>query len=335
MTVSLFALGWGPHFEAQTGAQADAEPGSYGRVAEVHRDRVVIRTTTGEDTLAPGRAAGEIAVGDWVQLDAAGNGVARVLDRRTTLRRKAPAAAKGEQLMAANVDTLFIVTSCNADFNPARLERYLTLAAAGNIAPVIILTKADLGGEAEAMRAEAESLSPLATALAVNALDGASLAPLFEWLQEGQTGALVGSSGVGKSTILNALTGAQVATQGIREDDAKGRHTTTSRSLRPARSGGLLIDTPGIRELSLVNSAEAINEVFADVTDLVGQCRFSDCTHETEPGCAVRDAVEAGTLDPDRLRRWRKLLLEDRHNSETPAETRLRQKLEGRRGPKR
>ncbi len=166
--------------------------------------------------------------------------------------------------------------------------------------------------------------SSTATIIRKLALFGADVARLNAWCGPGQTLALVGSSGVGKTTIQNRLTGVTALTQDIREDDAKGRHTTTSRSLRPTLAGGWLIDTPGIRELQLSDAADGIEAVFSDVTDLLGQCRFSDCTHETEPGCAIQGAIAAGALDPERLARWRKLAREDRFNSESMAQTRAR-----------
>ena len=325
MAASLKDLGWSRHFQTQTEADDTA---SYGRVGEVHRTQITVRTPEEEIALVleAGRSTGEIAVGDWVRFDPEKSLLLEVFERKTALHRRAPGTSGTEQLIAANVDTLFIVTSCNADFNPARLERYLTLASAGGIIPVIVLTKADLSDDADDLRRQAERLSPLATAISVNALDATSLEQLSFWLKDGDTGVLVGSSGVGKSTILNTLTGADFATQGVREDDAKGRHTTTARSLRQTRGGGWLIDTPGIRQLSLTGSADAIDEVFADVADLLGNCKFSDCAHEVEPGCAILAAIDEGSLDPERLRRWRKLHLENSLNSETAQETRSRQK---------
>ena len=341
--MDLTDLGLTRHFRSQL---TSGDDDTVGRVGEVHRDRIVVRTS-GKDialTLRSGRTTGEVAVGDWVTFDAESSTLRDVLERRTSLGRRAAGSGSGEQLIAANVDTMFIVTSCNADFNLARLERYLTLAATGGIMPVIVLTKADLVDDADDYRRKVERLSPIVTAVTVNALDVESLDQLGSWLRGGDTGVLVGSSGVGKSTILNALTGAELTTRSIREDDAKGRHTTTSRALKQTRTGGWLIDTPGIRQLALFDSADAIDEVFTDVSELLENCRFSDCSHETEPGCAVRAAIENGLLEPDRLRRWRKLHLEDRYSVETAEEKRTRQKafskqvrsaIDGRRGSKR
>ncbi len=248
----------------------------------------------------------------------------RRLDRTTELARRAAGPRAGAQLIAANVDTLGIVTSCNADFNPARLERYLALAASAGCLPLIVLTKPDLSDDPDDYVRQALRLSPIVTALALIATDADEAARLAPWCGPGQTLALVGSSGVGKTTLQNHLTGIAAATRGIREDDAKGRHTTTARSLRPTLAGGWLIDTPGMREFGLTDAADGIDAVFSDVTDLIGQCRFTDCAHETEPGCAVRAAIDAGTLDEARLHRWRKLLREDAHATETIAKVRDR-----------
>ncbi len=325
MTANHSSLELDHHFQSQLDPNAEA---ATGRVSEVHRDRISVFTAIEEVmvTLGPDVSSGEIAVGDWVTFEPERRTILVILDRRSTLSRKMAGSESAKQLIAANVDTLFIVTSCNADFNVARLERYLTLAASGDIIPVIVLTKADLVDAADEYKRKAERLSSVAKVVTVNALDPESVAQLDLWLRNGGTGALVGSSGVGKSTILNALTDADALTQGVREDDAKGRHTTTSRSLKRTRSGGWLIDTPGIRQLALVDGADAIDKVFTEISELTERCRFSDCSHETEPGCAVCAAVTDGVIDPERVERWRKLHLEDRKSSETYEETRKRQK---------
>ena len=261
-------------------------------------------------------------MGDWVVY--ADHRVERRLEPLTSIGRRAAGEEAKGQIIATNVDTLGIVTSCNADFNPARLERYLAICAAGGALPLIILTKADLATDAEDYRQRAQRLSPLATAVAINACDPEDVARLEPWCRNGQTLALVGSSGVGKTTIQNSLTGIADATQGIREDDAKGRHTTTSRALRPTLAGGWLIDTPGMRELRLTDAADGIDQVFADITELANACRFSDCRHETEPGCAVLSAIEDGRLDPARFARWQKLQREDQYNTEAVHEAHAR-----------
>lgn len=325
-TLTLSDLGWSANFQSQLDLN---EIGTLkpARVAGVHRDAL--------DVLAPEplrlvRRPGDeaVAVGDWVLADDAGR-VARRLKPTTALKRRAAGTNAEEQLIAANVDTLGIVTSCNADFNVARIERYLVLASAAGCLPLVILTKADMSDEADAMRREAERLSPLVTAMALDARDASEVARLNSWCGPGQTIALVGSSGVGKTTLMNALTGAAQATAGIREDDAKGRHTTTARELHRLTAGGWIIDTPGMRALRLTDVAEGIGEVFDDIDTLARSCRFGDCEHETEPGCAVLAAVESGDLEARRLERWRKLVREDRRNSETIAEARSRERSFG------
>jgi ribosome biogenesis GTPase len=249
--------------------------------------------------------------------------VVRLLARRSCLSRRGAGTGAETRLIAANIDTLMVVTSCNADSDEARLERYLALAEAG-CAPVVVLTRADLAAPAPFV-ARAERL---ARGLAVVAVDETRLdaGRLRDWCRAGQTVAPAGSSGTGKTTLTNALTGAGERTAGIREDDAKGRHTTTARALRPMAGGGWIIDTPGMRALRLADAGDGIDAVFDDVTELAERCRFGDCAHEAEPGCAVRAAIEAGELDEGRLARWRKLRREDRRNSETLAEARARDK---------
>ncbi|MEE4375996.1 MAG: ribosome small subunit-dependent GTPase A [Candidatus Competibacteraceae bacterium] len=329
--ITLADLGWSAHFSNQiTSDSLILTPPA--RVCDIHRDRLVAITETGNIALSlpPFISAGDLAVGDWILIDPDTNQVRTLLERRTTLTRQAAGPSGGEQLIAANVDTLMIVTSCNSEFNPARLERYIALAMGSGTFPVIVLTKADLTTETDDYKRQAERLSPLATVLAVNARESEELVQLNAWLRVGETAALVGSSGVGKSTILNGLTGLDVSTQAIRENDEKGRHTTTSRSLRRTVTGGWLIDTPGVRSLGMSDSDAGIEQVFSDLLDLAAQCKFTDCAHETEHGCAVKAAIERGELEADRLVRWQKLQRENQYNSETIAQSRTRYKKFGR-----
>ncbi len=324
MTKPTYAeLGWTAHFARQ----ADADILQPLRIAEVHRSRVTALGLEGAQSLDAPTGTGTIAVGDWIAAEA--GRVAHIFDRQSLLKRRAAGEDSREQLIAANVTTLGIVTSCNADFNLRRIERYLVLATDAGCLPLVILTKADQTDDPDVYVAEATRLSPLLTAIAIDATDPLEIKRLHPWCRSGDTLALVGSSGVGKTTIRNGLTGEDAATQGIREDDAHGRHTTTARALVRTRAGGWLIDTPGMRALRLTDVAEGLEAVFADIEALAAECRFSDCAHDTEPECAVTAAIAAGTLDADRLRRWRKLQAEDRRNSESVAEARARDKSFG------
>ncbi len=322
---SLIALGWSDHFDDQIEdvAFVNTPPA---RISDINRKQISAFSAHGEMTLdlPPTMSAGDLTVGDWILTDPGTNRVLSVLDRHTLLQRQSAGAGITRQLISANVDTLMIVSSCNDDFNLARLERYLILAESNDTQPLIVLTKIDLTDDAESYRQKAEALSPDVQAIAINSKDPASLDQLSPWVKAGKTAALVGSSGVGKSTILSGLTGIKVATQGIREDDSKGRHTTTARSLRPALAGGWLIDTPGVRSLGLGESDEGLERVFSDLAEIAHGCKFSDCSHETEPKCAIRTAVDAGALDNVRVERWKKLLKENEQNSKTIAKERER-----------
>ena len=325
--VSLQSLGWRPFFQSQV-TDFDVRPA---RVLNVHRGRIDVVSESGQETieLSARSAAMEITVGDWVLLDAEAPTVSERLDRLGWFQRRAAGTAGSIQLIAANVDTLFIVTSANRDFNVARLERYLAIAHDAGAFPVIVVTKADTVDSADEFVTAASGLSP---GLLVEALDARSadqVEVLRPWCEEGQTIALLGSSGVGKSTLTNTLTGEHIETQAVREDDQRGRHTTTSRSMHRLPQGGWLIDTPGMRELQLVDVGAALDDVFSEVAALTGKCRFTDCEHESEPGCAVQAAISDGTLDPERLRRYRKLQSEERRNSESMAERRSRDKSFG------
>ena len=322
---TLEDLGWSEHF-----AQQISPPETPARVSGVTRNGITALALNGTIALTTPLPTGFYAVGDWVIYE--GALVTRLLERTTTIARRAVGDTAARQLIAANVDHLAIVTSCNADFNPARLERYLALCASAGARPLVILTKADLASDAaepEVLRQMAETLAPNVMAMTLNAKDPSDVARLAEFCQKGQTLALIGSSGVGKTTLQNGLTGLNEATAAIRDDDAKGRHTTTARALRQTLAGGWLIDTPGIRELRLSDAYDGIEAVFADLIALSHLCKFSDCSHVHEPGCAMQKAVEEGQLDPLRIARWKKLLAEDLENDASSLRLQKRQNRKG------
>lgn len=330
----LAELGWTSFFASQL-EPGELERAFAVRVMAVHRG---ILHVAGEfiDEAIPSRLDGAQSedehptVGDWLLIDQHTHRPLRVLERTSLFQRRAPGSDRRLQLIAANVDTLFIVSSCNLDFNIARLERYLVLAREAGVTPVIVLTKADLAEAPEDFAAEARRLQAGLLIETVNALDPADIGPLAAWCGKGQTVAFVGSSGVGKSTLINTLTGSgDIATKGIREDDAHGRHTTTGRAMHRLTDGGWLLDTPGMRELQLTDAAAGVEMVFEDITALIAQCRFVDCTHDSEPDCAVREALDTGALDPERYRRWQKLVAEEAFNSATLSERRARSKAFG------
>src|SRR5690606_15871236 len=248
------------------------------------------------------------AVGDWVLVE--GDRIVALLPRTSLVKRAAAGEHYRQQPIAANVDVVLVVTGLDADFNPRSIERYLLLVRGAGVQPVVVLTKADQpGADAEAaIAALADVTTHQVPVVAVNARDPASVAVLDQWLRPGVTAALVGSSGAGKSTLTNTLLGEQrMKTAAVRERDSRGRHTTTWRALVPLASGACLIDTPGMRELKPTGEEDLADGVFDDILELAARCRFRDCRHGAEPGCAVRAAVEAGALDPDRLASYLKL----------------------------
>jgi ribosome biogenesis GTPase len=265
-------------------------------------------------------------VGDWLLIGADGQ-PHRLLERTSLFKRMASGRDARVQLMAANVDTLFVVTACNADFNLSRLERYLAMALDAGVEPVVVLTKVDLIEDVEYFCDQARTLRPDLAVEAVNSKDESVIDVLRPWCRVGQTVALVGSSGVGKSTLVNTLCSAIVQETGAtREGDAKGRHTTTSRSLHRLPGGGLLLDSPGLRELQLSDCEEGVAELFEEIEAVARNCRFNDCRHQGEAGCAVSAAAERDELDPRRLANYLKLLAEQERAAETLVEKRRRDK---------
>lgn len=319
----LSRLGWRPFFQSQVAAGSTLRPA---RVMHAHRGRVEVAHEAGVDEVAlTGNAAGlGMTVGDWVLLDSEAARVRARLERQTLFQRRAAGTSGELQLIGANVDTLFLVTSANRDFNLARLERYLAIANDAGTFPVVVITKSDLAGDVTDYVRAARELAPGILVEALDARDAQQVAVLLPWCETGQTVALLGSSGVGKTTLINTLTGEHQATRAVRDDDQRGRHTTTARSMHRLPGGGWLMDTPGMRELQLVNVGDALDDVFNEIAVLARQCRFADCAHDTEPGCAVLAAIDAGGLDRVRLARYRKLRAEDRRNSESLAERRAR-----------
>lgn len=292
-------------------------PGIPARVTAQHKERYEIVCAHGstcarlktkeyyvEDALFP-------TVGDYVMINYIENGDSQILStlpRRTCFFRREPGPIPRDQAVAANFDWVFLLQSMNQNFNPARLERYLALAWQSGATPVIVLTKADLAASYDAYLAEAARVAPGVDVHAISTRTGFGMETLRPYLQSGKTLVFLGSSGVGKSSLVNALAGEEIMTvSGIRETDGRGRHTTTHRQLIRLRSGALIIDTPGMRELGMAEAEDGLAEAFSDVEQYLGRCRFRDCRHEKEPGCAVKSAIAAGDLDPARWERYRKL----------------------------
>jgi ribosome biogenesis GTPase len=335
---TLHQLGWKPFFGEQLFAEDRLQQPV--RVMAVHRGMVDVLGERVDGSISsslamPRGPEDRPTVGDWLLIDPDSRTIARILDRTSLFKRPAPSDERRVQLIAANVDTLFIVTSCDQDFNVARIERYLVLAREVSVRPIVVLTKADLSPSPEHFVEAARALQSGLQVELVNGRDPASVARLAGYCHLGETVALVGSSGVGKSTLVNTLKGSDsIATQAVRESDGKGLHTTTVRQmyrLGDPEAGGWLVDTPGMRELQMADVTSGVAEVFDDITALTLECRFSNCAHADEPGCAVRAAIAEMAIAPIRFERWRKLANEDLLNTGAAAVRRARPAKGGKR----
>jgi ribosome biogenesis GTPase len=316
----LASLGWDAAW-AETFASFGAQGHRPGRVVAVHRETSIVRDGSGD---RPAGVSGAFrfdalghldfpTVGDWVAV--AGDGViAAVLPRRSVFKRMASDASRrntgidDEQIMASNIDVALLVAGLDNDFNLRRIERYLAVAESSGITPIVVLNKSDLADDVDGRLVAVDAIAPGVTTVAVSARTGAGLDDLRALLLPMQTAAILGSSGVGKSTLVNALLGEdRQATAEVRGSDSRGRHTTTHRELFELPNGALLVDTPGIRALEVLGADEGVDAAFDDVVELAAACRFSDCRHHGEPGCAVRAALDDGRLTEERLASHRKL----------------------------
>lgn len=306
------------------------------RVTAVHRERYELVCEFGKTfgRLKTGIYYAEKSedfptTGDFVLIHFIANGdslIIKTLPRKSFFSRRDPTPGRGEQAVAANFDSVFIMQSLNSDFNLKRMERYLTLAWQSGALPVVVLTKADLIDDFSGQIREAEKIAAGVEVFAVSAKTGSGIDALSEFLKPRKTVVFLGSSGVGKSSLVNALAGEEVmVTNEIREDDSRGRHTTTHRQLIMLPSGVMIIDTPGMRELGMWDVSTGLGESFGDVEQFIGKCRFSDCKHQTEPGCAIKAAIESGKLSQERWDSYNNLKREAKFTDDKGAYLRQKQ----------
>ncbi len=338
-TEFLYLFGWDDFFQSQKTennfkdlkpARVICEERNLYRV-QIDIDQAVWASVSGKFGFNAVTRADYPAVGDWVLISNEPQSDRAVIHfvypRKTMIQRKQVGSSADIQILSANVDTIFITTSANSDLNFRRIERYLTVAKESKARPVIILTKADVCPddiESIIEKTKNEFAGVDVFALSQNNFDQAAF--LSDYIQTGTTSVFIGSSGVGKSTLVNYLIGEEIIeTQSVRENDSKGRHTTTSRSMYISRYGGLIIDTPGMRELQLADHAEGLNSQFSDIEELINSCKFSDCQHQTEPGCKILKAIENESLSLDRWKSYQKLANEVRRQM-----TKMNKKIVGR-----
>jgi ribosome biogenesis GTPase len=342
--MDLKDLGFDHWFEQQQD-ESGHRGGCVARVTEVVRDNYVVTDTTRS---VPAELTGRLlylaessadlpCVGDWVVVQYYDEGthaiITDLLPRKSVLRRKAAGKHIDSQMIAANIDVAFIVQSCDADFSVRRLERYLVMARDGRIEPALLLTKSDLvdAPELEVKISQVRQGNPALRVFAISNVTGRGLDELRHVLRRGMTYCLLGSSGVGKTTLLNRLLGREAfPTNTVREKDGKGRHTTSRRQLIVLKNGAMFIDTPGMREMGVIGMRDGIGESFADMAELATRCRYRDCTHTTEPGCAILGAVSSGELEEERYHSYLKLIKESEYHQMSYLEKRRKDRDFGR-----
>jgi ribosome biogenesis GTPase len=330
--MSIYDYGWNEYFERQLKEKNNGSVfagrivADYGQILKIAADNGELSVNRPVKKLYSDL---QIAVGDWAALVYTQEGdvaINDILCRKTKFSRAAAGNETREQLVAANVDTVFLIQSLNKDFNMKRLERYLLAAWESGAVPVVVLTKTDCCDDIADKMTDVYNTAPGVEVHAISSVTGDGIDEIRKYFIKGKTVALLGSSGVGKSTLVNTLAGEELLkTQSIREDDSRGRHTTTHRELVLLPDGGLILDTPGMRMLSLWEADSGMEIMFGDIEDLIVRCRFYDCTHQNEPGCAVREALASGKLEIKRWERWLKLQKELIH-LEAKKEGMLRQK---------